>query len=485
MTNIVTLPTRPDQLGRYEILAEIGRGSMGVVYKARDPIIDRIVAIKIINAGLVARGAGGFEERFFREARSAGRLNHPNIVTIYDAGKAGAVPYIAMELLDGRSLRELLDSGERLPLVRVLDIGLQAVRGLAYAHDHGIVHRDVKPANLILLRNGLVKLTDFGIARVLSAEATMSGEVVGSPKYMSPEQIRGGDIDGRTDIFALGALLYELLTGVSPFEAESLSAIMYKVLEHTPPPPSRLNAEVPAELDAIIARMLARDVAERYPDGHAIERELRSLRRRLPDAADADDHVAPTPVTPVAVPPSLPPSAANDGDATVRVPPPVITATAVPSRRRMRITIVSGVAVVAALVVGVALMLQSPKRGAPAAIAAAPSSSPASANEPSTNPAVTSPTTKPAVPAASSASGFARMPALTPVADKAVVAVAVAPWGDVYVDGEMQGTASPRFRLTLEPGRHRIEIRNGRYPPHLVDIAVKAGETRTLNHRFE
>ena len=205
------------RLGRYEILGELGRGAMGVVYRARDPIIDRIVALKTIDLALTGAALASFEERFFQEARSAGRLNHPNIVTIYDAGKADGVAYIAMEFLEGTSLREILDEQPPLPIPRILEITGQVARGLAYAHEHGVVHRDIKPANVIVLRNRRPKLTDFGIARLGEAEG-IGSERAGSPKYMSPEQIRGDvSLDGRSDLFSLGTVLYEMLTGRQPF----------------------------------------------------------------------------------------------------------------------------------------------------------------------------------------------------------------------------------------------------------------------------
>ena len=181
----------PDLLGRYEITGELGRGAMGVVYKARDPLIDRTVAIKTVGLDLSADEAAAFEQRFFREAKSAGRLNHPNIVTIHDVGRSNGSAYIAMEFLQGRSLREILDSGVVLPPERIADIVAQVADGLAFAHENGVVHRDIKPANIMVLDNGGVKITDFGIALLPTGARTVVGTVFGSPKYMSPERIAG------------------------------------------------------------------------------------------------------------------------------------------------------------------------------------------------------------------------------------------------------------------------------------------------------
>ena len=181
------------KLGRYAILSELGRGAMGVVYKATDSVLERTVAIKTVNMNLTPEEAKGYEARFYQEARSAGSLNHPNIVTIYDVGKSGNLAYMAMEFLQGEELRSLLSSGQPLPIARAIDIAAQVAEGLAYAHQHGVVHRDIKPANVMLSVTGRAKITDFGIARLPnSAVKTMTGLILGSPRYMSPEQVNRG-----------------------------------------------------------------------------------------------------------------------------------------------------------------------------------------------------------------------------------------------------------------------------------------------------
>jgi len=219
------------QLGRYEIIGELGQGAMGVVYKARDPLIDREVAIKTINLSLAMDERDEFEARFYQEAKAAGRLGHPNIVTIYDVGRGEEVAYIAMEYLQGRELRDILNEKPLLPLREVLSIVSQVAQGLAYAHEHDIVHRDIKPSNVMVVRDGHVKITDFGIARMASsAVRTQTGMVLGSPKYMSPEQVMGKITDHRSDIFSLGVMLYEMLTGQVPFIGENVNAIMYQTL---------------------------------------------------------------------------------------------------------------------------------------------------------------------------------------------------------------------------------------------------------------
>ncbi|MDD3884908.1 MAG: serine/threonine-protein kinase [Gallionella sp.] len=270
------------QLGRYEILQELGQGAMGVVYRARDPLIDRVVAIKTINLSHELDDKDRDEERFNQEARAAGRLSHPNIVTIHDIGKSGDIAYIAMEFLQGRELRDIMNEGEQLPVPQILAIATQVARGLAYAHEHDVVHRDIKPSNIMLIRDGHVKITDFGIARMsTSAVRTQTGMVLGSPKYMSPEQVLGKTIDARSDIFSLGVTLYEMLAGVAPFRGDNVNVIMYQTLNVTPPPPSSLNPQVPEMLDYILAKALDKNIESRYQTALEFAEDLRTCRETL------------------------------------------------------------------------------------------------------------------------------------------------------------------------------------------------------------
>lgn len=271
------------QLGRYEIIEELGQGAMGVVYKARDPLIDRVVAIKTINLGLALDEKEEYEGRFYQEAKAAGRLSHPNIVTIYDVGKSGDIAYIAMEFLQGRELRDILNDHGLLPVDQVLDIACQVAQGLAYAHEHEIVHRDVKPSNIMVVRDGLVKITDFGIARMASSAVhTQTGMVLGSPKYMSPEQVMGKAIDQRSDIFSLGVMLYEMLTGQAPFTGENVNAIMYQTLNSVPMPPNMLNHDVPEMVNFIVAKALAKKLEDRYQQAKEFAVDLRACRDVMP-----------------------------------------------------------------------------------------------------------------------------------------------------------------------------------------------------------
>jgi serine/threonine-protein kinase len=286
-------------LGRYEIISELGQGAMGVVYKARDPLIDRVVAIKTINLSLALDEKEEYEARFYQEARAAGRLSHHNIVTIYDVGKSGDVAYIAMEFLEGRELRDILNEKRVLPVEQVIDIVAQVAEGLAYAHERGIVHRDVKPSNIMVAHDGHVKITDFGIARMASAAVrTQTGMVLGSPKYMSPEQVVGKVTDQRSDIFSLGIMLYEMLTGRAPFTGENINAIMYQTLNAVPPQPSSLNPAVPEMLNFIVAKALVKEMEDRYQSARELANDLRacraSVRGQAPIAAPVSS-AAPVP----------------------------------------------------------------------------------------------------------------------------------------------------------------------------------------------
>jgi serine/threonine-protein kinase len=278
----VNLQEKTQQLGRYELLSELGQGAMGVVYKARDPVLDRVVAVKTINLTLPKDELSEYEARFYQEARAAGGLNHPNIVTIYDIGKSERMAYMAMEFLEGEELRSVLSHREPLPLALALDIAAQVAEGLDYAHERHIVHRDIKPANIMIVRDGLVKITDFGIARMRTNEVkTMTGMILGSPKYMSPEQVAGKRADHRADLFSLGVVFYEMLTGEAPFLADSIHGIMYQILNFSPPAPSTRNPQLPEMVDLIVAKALAKSAEERYQSAREFADDLKSCREML------------------------------------------------------------------------------------------------------------------------------------------------------------------------------------------------------------
>jgi serine/threonine-protein kinase len=308
-----------ETLGRYKILEVLGRGAMGVVYKAVDPVIDRVVAITTINLSLSKDEIAEYEARFQQEIKAAGRFSHPNIVTIYDVGRTDEVAYMAMEFLNGRELKDILATGARLEVDTTVELMLQVADGLAYAHEHGIVHRDIKPSNIMVidLPNGVFsKITDFGIARMPgSAVKTMTGVVLGSPRYMSPEQVVGKEIDHRSDIFSLGVVLYETLTGTAPFDGATLTGIMYATVNTHPAPPSAANPASPKMLDLVLEKALAKEVDRRYQSMREFHNDLREVRRLLVGGTGTrplprlDVLLAKQP--PAAVPPPPAPSAAG------------------------------------------------------------------------------------------------------------------------------------------------------------------------------
>ncbi len=250
-----------NSIGKYEIRREIGRGAMGVVYEGYDPSIKRVVALKTIRADQLAGGdPAAVIARFRREAQAAGRLNHPNIVSIYDFGEDGGVWYIAMEFVQGRELKECFETNERFKIADIVRIMSQILNALDYSHRQGVIHRDIKPANIFLLADGSVKVADFGIAHIESSKLTQVGTVMGTPSYMSPEQIMGLPVDGRSDLFSAGVVLYQFLTGERPF-AGSATTTMQKVLKEEPLPPSTLNVQLPPAMDAVVRKALIRAAA--------------------------------------------------------------------------------------------------------------------------------------------------------------------------------------------------------------------------------
>ena len=245
------------KIGRYKVLGELGRGAMGIVYKAEDPNLDRIVALKTIIIEDDAEGRKEYQKRFFLEAKAAGKLNHPNIVTAYDFGEEEGVAYLAMELVEGTDLRVRLKDGAALTPIDAVDIAQQVAEGLGFAHERGIVHRDIKPGNIMLQPRGQAKIMDFGLARMRVADhKTSTGMVLGTPKYMSPEQVAGQPVDQRSDVFSLGIVLYEMLTGVRLFAGADTPQIMHNVVHVEHEPPSHIKPELPSMLDFVVARAL-------------------------------------------------------------------------------------------------------------------------------------------------------------------------------------------------------------------------------------
>jgi predicted Ser/Thr protein kinase len=294
------------QLGRYEILGELGSGSMGTVFRGRDPMIDREVAVKTIRLQGFAPGeTEGFRERFFREAQAAGKLSHPGIVTIHDVGEdeSTRTPYIVMEFIAGQTLDALIrEAAAPLPVEKSLGFVKQIAEALDYAHSAGIVHRDIKPANIIVTPAGRAIITDFGVARLRKSQVTVQGEVIGTPAFMSPEQVRGERVDGRADLFSLGVILYWMLTLEKPFTGE-MADLMFQIVYRDPAPPSALMPALRPDFDAVLARALAKPRDSRYQTGDEFAGDLDCLLSGQAPHAPA------------------PPVAAPDAEQTMRLPP--------------------------------------------------------------------------------------------------------------------------------------------------------------------
>jgi len=266
----------PKTLGKYEIRRELGKGAMGVVYEGFDPTIERVVALKTIRADqLGGEDAPEIMARFRREAQAAGRLNHPRVVSIYEYGEDAGTTFIAMEFVDGRSLKDSFEQNARFSVPQIVRIMSQLLEALDYSHRQGVVHRDIKPANIMLLADGTVKVADFGIARIESSNLTQTGMILGTPSYMSPEQFMGQKIDGRSDLFSSGVILYQLLTGERPFTG-SPTTIMHKVLQENPLPPSQLNVQAPRPFDQVVKRALEKRPADRFQTAPEFAQAIRA-----------------------------------------------------------------------------------------------------------------------------------------------------------------------------------------------------------------
>ena len=472
----------PERIDRYEILEEIGRGAMGTVYKARDPLLDRPLALKTVNVDLEGDDFESFERRFYREARSAGRLSHPNIVTIHDVGKSDGLAYIAMEFLQGRSLRTMLDLGIVFPPDRVADITAQIADGLAFAHDHGVVHRDIKPANIMVLDTGPIKIMDFGIALLPTGSATLTGNVFGSPKYMSPEQIVGQPVNGRADIFSLGAVLYEMLTGFAPFWGSDLDTVFYQVINEMPAAPTSRNKRIPVAFDMIVARAMAKHPDDRYADARAMAADLRNYRELRPvsqlalETRTLERRIRRRKG-------DVPPAAATlgldkNGGATGA------------QRRRL---LLWGVPAALAMLSGGAWLAGRLLGGGQQANTAetklasnAPAAASAGADVVSKGPATPeqaalSANASPVAPVQPASANVKPSAAAKPTAR---LLVEVSPWGDVYVDGAKKGRAPPLTELRLAPGKHRIEIRYTNFKPYVETVVLDSAAHHKITHTF-
>jgi serine/threonine-protein kinase len=381
------------KLGKYQIRGELGRGAMGVVYEGFDPLIARVVALKTIRSDqLAGEDAAGLVARFRHEAQAAGRLSHPNIVSIYEFGDDGGVWFIAMEFVKGRELKESFDAGQRFTTADTVRIMAQILAALAYSHRQGVVHRDIKPANIFLLPDGTVKVADFGIAHIESSELTQVGTVLGTLNYMSPEQILGLPVDGRSDLFAAGVILYQFLTGERPFTGSATTTVQ-KVLKEDPLPPSILNVQVLPAFDAVVRRALAKRPEDRFADADEFAAALR--------AAAAAQSAAGTDATVAVGANALRIAGADTNLATKAVPPPGApsragSGAAAPGNWTWRVPAVAVTAAIAAVVIGTGLWFLLPRAPGESAKAMAGAVAPATVGGGTAVLAVAAPASSPA-----------------------------------------------------------------------------------------
>ncbi|MFA6091518.1 MAG: CHASE2 domain-containing protein [Elusimicrobiota bacterium] len=333
-TVMVTAGATKPMLGRYEIIKELGRGAMGIVYLGKDPKINRQVAIKtlMLEEGGTPEETKQIKERFFREAESAGTLNHPNIVRIYDAGEEQDICYIAMELLDGHDLTRYCGKENRLDALTAMEYVARVAEGLDYAHNQGIIHRDIKPANIMLLNDGSVRVADFGIARIAASSKTATGTVMGTPSYMSPEQIAGRKVDGRSDLFSLGVTLFELLTGEKPFKGgDGIGTLLFQIANEPEPEPLQIEPKLPRRVSAIVHKALKKNADERHQKGSELAAQLRAcieaVKSGAGDEAQTEEVTAAAVVPIVEAAPVVEPAAVEAPVPVVEaVPEPVVEA---------------------------------------------------------------------------------------------------------------------------------------------------------------
>ena len=470
----------PEKLGRYEIVRELGHGAMGVVYEAVDPTIGRRVAVKAIRFDGIGTTADEAARRFKNEARAAGGLNHPNLVTVYDAGEDGGNLYLAMEFIEGSNLDELLRTQRTLSPQRATEIVRQVCAGLDFAHSKGIVHRDVKPANVMLGAHDVVKITDFGIARAGEA-MTLTGQVVGTPHYMSPEQVVGKTLDGRSDLFSVGVMLYEMITGERPFEGQSITTIMYKIVHETPVPPRKLDSTIHPGLSAVIEKSLAKAPEERFQTGAELTKALENYQTAQVTASavmdiptqgfpipDIDTKPSLSSAPPVQSSPSLP-NPSRTGAARVR---DFVAGLSPKSKKR-----------IFAVAVFFAIFLISRNRSHDGK-----SENPRTNNQ--TSPSVQTPAAPPAAAEPSDSDSPQPTPEKAAVASQpltkrenateskstALLRVnSTPPSADIDIDGKPTGKTTPT-ELQLPRGQHSVSVRMSGFMPSSASFRVKGGE---------
>lgn len=453
------IPPPPKTIGRFTVLNEIGRGSYGVVYAAHDPVLGREVAIKIIPLAREEQYRTRIEASFLREAKSAGGMSHPSIVTVYDAGKTDALAYIAMERLHGQDLHEYLASGNRMSPRQAAAMMMRVADAIHYANKRGLVHRDIKPSNIFLSRDLKPKLLDFGTALAPVAEPVQRSarQLVGTPNYMSPEQAKGESLDARSDIFSLGTILYELLAGRRAFDGRTVDETLDQVLMAAPKPVEKIRPDTPTALAQIVRKAMAADPTDRY-------QKASELRNALAEFVD------------------------GSRPASLSVPAPAAPDRVAASPTRSRGPLWVGLALLILLGAGGAFLLdREPAPVATEAAAPVPIIPPLT---PPPAPAATPPegagadTAGDAMKAEAKGAPRKRTDTPPPPTGDGTVHIAVAPWGEVLVDGSVLGVSPPLTQITLPPGEHTVEIRNGTSTPFVARVEIKPGEKIQLQHRF-
>jgi serine/threonine-protein kinase len=494
-------------IGRYALKHQLGEGGIGTVYAAHDPLLSRLIAVKTLHVEVAESERESFNSLFLNEARAAAGLSHPHIVTVFDAGISDDRAYIAMELLKGRDLRQLRQEGWRATPAQAALIVRRVADALGYAHSKGVVHRDVKPANIFMIGRTQPKVLDFGIARIAHQHDANSqlGEIAaGSPYYMAPEQARHETVDRRADVFSLGVVLYELLADVKPFRGSTLEEITTAVLKHDPPPAHAVDAAVPEALSAIAAKALAKNPEHRYRSARAFSRELRHWLDENTVSSEGDlaagsarrpksFWIAMAAVAALVVggiawiafgtrggtAPEVPMAAASAAAAAIPSPEAASAATPEPTAS-----------------VAAAEAASAPEAAAPAPVEAATLAPSGTA---SVAPPVAARSDTPAAKTALAArketpkekrarearERDAKPAAPTPVpVATGIVRIAISPWGEVEVDGRGAGTSPPLTELSLPAGRHQIVIRNTDLPPHSVVVNVTADQPVNLKYKF-
>ena len=521
-------------IGRYALKYQIGEGGLGRVFAAHDPLLSRLIAIKTLNVAVSAEERESFNALFLNEARAAGGLSHPHIVTVFDAGVSEQGPYIAMELLRGRDLRQLRLEGWRPTPMQAALVIRRVADALAYAHSKGVVHRDMKPANIFMVGRTQPRVLDFGIARV-AHHHDVHGEsdlVGGSPYYMSPEQIRQEPVDRRTDVYSLGVVLYELLTDVRPFRGSTLPEITCAVLEGLPTPAHEVDPTVPRALSDIAARAMQKNRDDRFSSARSLSRELRhwldehaQQDAAVPTAtnnhkrmfawagggvaalavagaawwslgAHGDDSNIPpgaaaaaaasAPASQAAAVASLPlVPAAVAADTVPSAPPPDTAPPASTPLPDAQASAAQAVAVNAVPPGNGPVTLPPDLPAVKLATATATAMTPrAQASETPTSPAKSAKETAKERRAREAREKAERAASGAPAITMGTVRIAVSPWGNVEVDGRPVGTAPPLNELNLPEGRHTVTIRNDEFPPFSATVNIVAGQPVNVKHRF-